>query len=56
MGNTADPQLEVVLGLFLVLTWIFTVLRAYVRGAINKSWGADDSLLVAALVNTVLLC
>ena len=50
MDATAVPQLEGVLGLFLVLAWIFTGLRVYVRCLISKSWGADDSLLLAALV------
>jgi hypothetical protein len=53
MDATADPRLEGVLGLFLILAWIFVGLRVYVRCLISKSWGADDSLLLAALVTSI---
>jgi hypothetical protein len=50
MAATADPQLVSVLVLFLALTWLVTGLRVYVRCLVNRSWGKDDSLLLAALV------
>jgi hypothetical protein len=52
MLATNISQLVGVLVLFLILAWVFTGLRVYVRSLIRKNWGADDSLLLAALVSS----
>ncbi|KAL6703667.1 hypothetical protein ACN47E_009441 [Coniothyrium glycines] len=39
-----------VAALFFVLTWLTTGLRVYVRGFMMKTWGKDDSFMVACLV------
>lgn len=52
MLATNISQLVGVLVLFLILAWVFTALRVYVRSLIRKNWGADDSLLLAALVSS----
>ncbi|TVY83984.1 hypothetical protein LSUE1_G001347 [Lachnellula suecica] len=49
MGENRGPELAAVLGLFLGLTWLFVSLRLYVKTFINKSWGADDYLIIVAL-------
>lgn len=38
--------------LFFVLTWLTVCLRVYVRASLMKTWGKDDSYMVAALVRT----
>ena len=50
MVASRAPELWGTLGVFLVLAWIFTALRVYVRAWVSRSWGADDFLLLAALV------
>lgn len=47
---TKALELIGVLTTFLVLAWLFTLLRMYVRCCITKSWGVDDGLLLATLV------
>lgn len=37
--------------LFLILTWLTVSLRVYVRGILLKTWGKDDSAMVATLVS-----
>ena len=38
------------LGLFLGLSWLFVLLRCYVKAFISKSWAADDFLLIVSAV------
>lgn len=44
-------QVEAVIILFLVLTWVTFPLRAWVRLGIIKNWGVDDWLTLASLVS-----
>jgi hypothetical protein len=39
-----------VAALFFALTWTTVALRIYVRAILMKTWGKDDSYMVAALV------
>jgi hypothetical protein len=39
------------LGLFLGLTWLFVILRVYVKIFLRKSWTADDYLIIVSLVS-----
>jgi hypothetical protein len=50
MIKSRGPEAAAVCGLFLGVTWILTGLRVSVRVSVTKNCGADDSLLVAALV------
>ncbi|TVY34859.1 hypothetical protein LSUB1_G005407 [Lachnellula subtilissima] len=50
MGENRGPELAVVFGLFLGLTWLFVALRVYVKSFLSKSWGADDYLLIISLM------
>jgi hypothetical protein len=45
-----SPDVFAVAILFFVLTWLTVGLRVYVRTILMKSWGKDDSCMVAALV------
>ena len=40
-----------VAALFFVLTWTTVCMRVYVRAILMKTWGKDDSYMVAALVS-----
>jgi hypothetical protein len=40
-----------VAALFFVLTWTTVCLRVYVRAILMKTWGKDDSFMVASLVS-----
>jgi hypothetical protein len=44
------PEIAAVAILFLTLTWMFIILRCYVRTVIIKSFGMDDWFAVASLV------
>jgi len=46
-----SPEVFAVAALFFVLTWTTVVLRIYVRAVLMKTWGKDDSYMVAALVS-----
>lgn len=45
--------IDVIIGLFLALTWIFVLLRAYVKTCITKNWAVDDLLLGFSQVSSV---
>ncbi|KAE9381535.1 hypothetical protein N431DRAFT_425107 [Stipitochalara longipes BDJ] len=51
MAVDRGPELSAVLGLFLGLAYLFVLLRVYVKTFLSKSWGADDTLLLASLVS-----
>ena len=52
--NTANRSSEVfaVATFFFILTWLTVGLRVYVRAILMKTWGKDDSYMVATLVST----
>jgi len=52
--NTANRSSEVfnVATIFFLLTWLTVGLRVYVRAILMKTWGKDDSYMVATLVST----
>jgi hypothetical protein len=45
-----SPDVFAVAILFFVFTWLTVGLRVYVRAILTKSWGKDDSCMIAALV------
>lgn len=49
MDDRRDEVLAVA-ALFFALTWLTVSLRIYVRGSLMKTWGRDDSFMVATLV------
>lgn len=50
MDQNRGPQVTTISITFLVLSWVTTVLRCYVRIFIVKHFGADDYLAVLTLV------
>jgi hypothetical protein len=52
MDNRRDEVLAVA-ALFALLTWLTVSLRCYVRGMMMKTWGLDDSYMVATLVTAL---
>ncbi|CAA9956623.1 hypothetical protein PTMSG1_00231 [Pyrenophora teres f. maculata] len=50
--NTVDRSSEVfaVATIFFILTWLTVGLRIYVRAILMKTWGKDDSYMVATLL------
>ncbi|KAF1833693.1 hypothetical protein BDW02DRAFT_372147 [Decorospora gaudefroyi] len=45
-----SPAVLAVATLFFILSWVTVGLRVYVRGFLMKTWGKDDSCMVATLV------
>ncbi|KAI4908371.1 hypothetical protein J4E90_008996 [Alternaria incomplexa] len=45
-----SPEVFAVAAPFFVLTWTTVLLRIYVRAVLMKTWGKDDSYMVAALL------
>lgn len=39
--------------LFFVVSWVTVGLRVYVRGFMMKTWGKDDSYMLATLVSNL---
>ena len=49
-AKSRGPELIAVSVLFLVLSWIFTILRFYARAIVVRQMGSDDYLAFAAQV------
>ncbi|KAL6158773.1 hypothetical protein ACJBU6_02873 [Exserohilum turcicum] len=47
--DNRSPEVLAVAILFFVLTWVAVCVRFYVRAGLTRTWGYDDSYMVAAL-------
>lgn len=54
MVENKGPEIAEVAIIFIVLCWVSTLLRCYVRIYIVEHFGLDDYLALASLVRTVI--
>jgi hypothetical protein len=52
--DNRSGEVLAVAALFFVLAWLTVALRVYVRGFMMKTWGKDDSYMVACVVSVTL--